>query len=55
LSQTRLADADAVMACWGPRELYCLSELVAGGPGRAFREDFLEHMKIWREKHGAGW
>ena len=54
LSQTRMTDAEAVKAVLGDRVSF------VAGPnwsqtdrGRAFREDFLDHMRIWREKHGA--
>jgi hypothetical protein len=54
LSQTRLADAAAVRGVMGDRVNF-----VAGPPwaqpdkGRAFREDFLDHIRIWHREFGA--
>lgn len=54
LSQTRLADAAAVKEVLGDRVAF------VAGPNwsqpdkqRAFREDFLEHIRLWRERFGA--
>ena len=54
LSQTRLADADAVREVMGDRVSFvACPNWSQADRGRAFREDFLDHMRIWREKHGA--
>jgi hypothetical protein len=54
LSQTRLSDADVVKETLGDRVSFvAVPNWAQADRGRAFREDFLDHMKIWREKHGA--
>lgn len=54
LTQTRLADADAVRECLGDRAHFvAVPNWSQADKARAFREDFLDHMVIWREKYNA--
>jgi hypothetical protein len=54
LSQTRIGDAPAVKEALGDRVGFVANPNWAqADKQRAFREDFLEHMRIWREKYGA--
>ncbi len=54
LSQTSLADAEAVKAVLGDRVSFvAVPNWRQQDRGRAFREDFLDHMRTWREKWGA--
>jgi hypothetical protein len=54
LSQTRLADAPAVREALGGRVAFVAGPNWAQqDKGRAFREDFLEHLRIWHDEFGA--
>lgn len=54
LSQTSLADAEAVKGVMGDRVSFmAVPNWRQADRGRAFREDFLVHMREWREKWGA--
>jgi hypothetical protein len=54
LSQTRLADAPVVRDVLGARVNFVAGPNWAQpDKAKAFREDFLEHMRIWREQFGA--
>ena len=54
LSQTRLADADQVRDVMGDRVSFvAVPNWSQPDRGRAFREDFLDHMRIWRDTYGA--
>ncbi|MFN0132869.1 MAG: amidohydrolase family protein [Phycisphaerales bacterium] len=54
LSQTRLADAEAVRAVLGDRVRFvAVPNWSDPDRGNAFRTGFVEHMRRWRERHGA--
>lgn len=54
LSQTRLADAAAVRTVLGPRVSFVAGpNWMQEDKGRAFREDFLDSMRIWHRDFGA--
>lgn len=54
LSQTLLADAEAVKSVLGDRVSFvAVPNWRQPDRSRAFREDFLDHMRIWREKWGV--
>lgn len=54
LSQTSLSDAEAVKSVLGDRVSFvAVPNWRQQDRGRAFREDFLIHMREWRERWGA--
>lgn len=54
LSQTSLADAEAVKSVLGDRVSFvAVPNWRQADKGRAFREDFLDHMRTWREQWGV--
>jgi len=54
LSQTRLSDAGAVRDVLGDRVSFvACPNWMQQDKGRAFREDFLDHIKIWHKEFGA--
>ncbi|MBL9031484.1 MAG: amidohydrolase family protein [Phycisphaerae bacterium] len=54
LSQTRLADADAVRAVLGDRVRFvAVPNWSDPDRGNAFRAGFLEHLRRWHDQHGA--